>query len=347
MEKYFKAFNFTLIIITLVGYLSHYISPADFWLPNIIGIGFPVLLLLNVLFIFYWILKKSHLAIYSILTLVVGWSIIKATIGLECKSYKSKDCITIMNYNINGLSLLQFKDRTEGIESFNKFLNKENPDIICFQEFTNSRKGLEYHVGTIKYLANMNYLTRSDDNSTVVISKFPITNTGNVPFENGNGSNGCSYMDIKIKNKTLRLYNLHLESNRVSGRAKDIASDRKINKQKLFDLKSILGSIKKFSSIRSKQTDQVANKVFKEKLPTIVCGDFNEPPLSYTYSKFTKKFKDAFSNCGCGFGTTYAGNIPGLKIDHVFYNEQVQMLSTNILKVPYSDHNPTVSKFKL
>jgi endonuclease/exonuclease/phosphatase family metal-dependent hydrolase len=252
-----------------------------------------------------------------------------------------------MNYNINGMSLSNFKNREEGDILFDKFLNKEKPDIICFQEFTNSKKGLEYHIGRFDYLKKMNYLTRTDDNTTVVLSKFPISETGNVPFENSNGSNGCTFMNVKIKDKKLRLYNLHLESNRVSGRAEELASDRKINKQKLFDIKSILGSVRKFSKIRTKQTDVIVSRVIKEKLPTIVCGDFNEPPLSYSYHKFASNLNDAFSTCGCGFGTTYAGNIPGLKIDHIFYNDKVTMLSTSIKKVPFSDHYPTVSKFKL
>jgi endonuclease/exonuclease/phosphatase family metal-dependent hydrolase len=206
---------------------------------------------------------------------------------------------------------------------------------------------LNFCLKELSYLKSFPYIIRSDVNTTLIFSKIAIIDTKDIKFDPTNGSNGCTRIDFSLNDKKISIYNQHLESNRVSDRASNFANNKKINTKRIFELKSMLGSIRRFSKIRVKQTESIIKNVKNNENPIVICGDFNDPPLSYTYNMYAKYLKDAFKNCGCGFGTTYAGDIPGLKIDHVFYNNKIKMLSSEIKSVNFSDHYPTVSKFNI
>ena len=77
----------------------------------------------------------------------------------------------------------------------------------------------------------------------------------------------------------------------------------------------------------------------------IVCGDFNDTPQSYTYNLLSENLNDSFKTKGVGFGTTYAGSIPALRIDYILTHEKIKVQSHKILKENYSDHFPVICKF--
>ena len=57
-------------------------------------------------------------------------------------------------------------------------------------------------------------------------------------------------------------------------------------------------------SLRSKQAEAIAQHIENSPYPVIVCGDFNDTPVSYTYRMMKTGLKDAFRQSGFGFGGT-------------------------------------------
>jgi endonuclease/exonuclease/phosphatase family metal-dependent hydrolase len=79
--------------------------------------------------------------------------------------------------------------------------------------------------------------------------------------------------------------------------------------------------------------------------PVIVLGDFNDTPQSYTYAVIRgEDLHDSFVQRGSGIGTTYAGSIPGLRIDFVMTGSRFTIIRHEVLKLPYSDHYPVVAE---
>ena len=101
------------------------------------------------------------------------------------------------------------------------------------------------------------------------------------------------------------------------------------------------------AQIRAKQAEILTNHIASSPYPVIVCGDFNDIPVSYTYRTLSQNLNDAFEKRGFGFGTTYSGNIPALKIDYILTAKRIKIFNCTILKVPYSDHYPMVSELGL
>jgi endonuclease/exonuclease/phosphatase family metal-dependent hydrolase len=83
----------------------------------------------------------------------------------------------------------------------------------------------------------------------------------------------------------------------------------------------------------------------KSPYPVIICGDFNDTPVSYAYHQLTSNYQDAFECCGNGIGKTLKGKIPAFRIDYVIYDNNFTPLSYQELKVNLSDHYPVKSEF--
>ena len=102
-----------------------------------------------------------------------------------------------------------------------------------------------------------------------------------------------------------------------------------------------------FSKIRVKQAEEVAAHIQQCPYPVIVCGDFNELPLSYPYRIISKGLKDAFLERGKGWGFTYCGKIPGLRLDYVLVSPEIEVIDFKIPKRKLSDHYPVIAYLKI
>ena len=98
---------------------------------------------------------------------------------------------------------------------------------------------------------------------------------------------------------------------------------------------------------RAKQSRILAEHISQSPYPTMVCGDFNDTPVSYCYQTVSKNLTDAFVSCRRGIGQTYVGKIPLLRIDYIFHSKDIESLSFKIHPENYSDHHPISTEFRL
>ena len=99
------------------------------------------------------------------------------------------------------------------------------------------------------------------------------------------------------------------------------------------------------NKIRPNQVDKVMANIDACSEPSIVVGDFNDTPLSYTYSRLSRGRKDSFLEVGKGFGATYCSLWPMLRIDYILYPETLKARWYDRGDVKYSDHYPILSSF--
>jgi endonuclease/exonuclease/phosphatase (EEP) superfamily protein YafD len=99
--------------------------------------------------------------------------------------------------------------------------------------------------------------------------------------------------------------------------------------------------------IRAYEARILSSSIQKSTLPLIVIGDFNDPPSSYVYHTIRGSLLDAFTSCGWGWGSTYSGPIPFLRIDNIFCSDPIKPTSFEILPTNISDHHPIKATFIL
>jgi endonuclease/exonuclease/phosphatase family metal-dependent hydrolase len=129
------------------------------------------------------------------------------------------------------------------------------------------------------------------------------------------------------------VYTTHLASYRFKQKDFDAIDDATKNKW------GVVRKMKHAFEERAVQAEIVSNEINKSPYPTIITGDFNDVPNSYTYQKIAKGWQDAFLSKGFGFGATYLGLSPILRIDYILANEKWSVTSWEQTDENLSDHH--------
>lgn len=340
-----RFFNVLLILVTLVTYVSPFVNPASFWMISIWGLFYPWLLFFNVMFVVIWLFSsRKKWALVSLSTIILGWGYLTGFIGFSSGNPSLEtNQINLMSYNVNELQMLNRLSKAEKIEAFKdiqQYLSQHGSvDILCVQDLTSSNIDLFKEFFSFK---NSQILGKQKV-MTGIFTSYPILDKGIIRFD---GSfNSCVWADLKIEDDTIRVYSVHLESNRISGEAGDVISTGNLNEETTRKkVRNMFVKYKRSTIRRSEQAAIIAEHVAGSPHPVILCGDLNDTPLSRAYRLVSAGLQDGFKEVGKGIGTTYAGGIPGLRIDYIFADSNFEILQHKILKDRVvSDHYPIFS----
>lgn len=259
--------------------------------------------------------------------------------------------LNVLSYNVRLFDRYN-SNRQEASRNKNEILNyirDVNPDIACFQEFYHQDAPTTFVTkdSILKIMESNQYheryahkLAGRQNFGVAMFSKHPIIAKGNVNFESHKGNhNYCIFADI-VKNKdTFRVYNVHLQSIKFEKVDYDLFDTDKLNsKEQSNNAFNLIRKVKNAYPIRAKQAELVHQHMEDCPYSIIVCGDFNDTPLSYTYNQFATHLTDAFRNTSKGLGATYAGRIPVGRIDFIFHSNSLGSKNFNIQKEALSDH---------
>jgi endonuclease/exonuclease/phosphatase family metal-dependent hydrolase len=337
----------------LVGsYISTHINPEKQVIWAFLGLGFPVLFTINLGYLVYWLIRRKIQLIIPLVAILLGAHHISHVyqISLKPKKDNNKNAIHVMNYNVRLFDLYNWTKNKETRNLIFEQLNNVQPDIICFQEFYQSDSvDFTTRDTLVKFLKANNYYegysqkARLDSHFGVVtFSKYPIIN-GYVGTFEGERSNNYVVTDLLINEDTVRVINAHVGSigfkegdyQYIGGKGTTNYFPGQKKPKEVFQQK-ILDRLHLGFKRRGAQVNKLADEVKKSPYPVILCGDFNDTPVSYTYGTFDKLLIDSFTEKGNGLGGTYIGYIPGLRIDYIFH-------STHFKAVDYTTHPEKLS----
>lgn len=267
--------------------------------------------------------------------------------GFNLSQAKPKEPLTVVSYNSHSFRNLfpPKKDNTLEQKKFKKNVEKKigKIEIFCIQEFWAFDKTVE----KIKSLFNLPHFEKHTRRGTAIFSKYPIIRKGDIEFKKT--GNSCLWVDIQIDKEIVRVYSLHLESSKISGDAAVLKEDANLRDKKTWQgIKDILKKYRRSTNKRVNQMSVVKQHISDTPHSVIVCGDFNDTPVSYVYKKMSEGLCDNFKEAGRGWGATYNGSIPMLRIDYIFTEfENFKVYEHGILREGYSDHYPVYSQLKL
>ncbi len=340
ISKLLRWGNLVTILLTFVSYLSPFINPASFWPLTFFGMAYPWLLLVNILFVLWWLFRKDRYLFFSLACIFLGWNHLTGFIGWQSPdSYDPEKVISILTYNIqSGLEYQKIKElKRIGDGPLFDVLHKSRPNsLLCFQEIR--RQYLKELSEELKY-PHFHVLPKA---SAAILSPLPFLAKGGKRFQNS--ANSYLWVDVSIDNQRIRLFNVHLQSNKVSVVTDKVLQEGHLQEKETWrDIRTVISKIKSATQARSRQAKALAQEIAASPYPVIVCGDFNDTPQSFSYHLLRQGLKDTFREKGQGFGTTYAGGIPALRIDYILTDPKFMVLDNQIPKVPFSDHYPVIS----
>ncbi len=335
-------FNIVLTVLTFLAYALPFLAPKIFPFLSVLTLVMPLFLVLNSLFFIYWFLQFKKQMMLSGLVLLIGITFINKFYKFSATNLpESENDFKVMSYNVRLFNLFKWIDVDNVPDKIQDFINSQNPDIICIQEFSSSSEKIDLRVYKHKYLLKSGNKIKT---AQAIFSKFPIINKGDILFPNSN--NNAIFTDIKKGKDTIRVYNIHLESLKISPDVTEINDDvNEINQSKTEKI------IKRISSaFEAQQIQSDLIKAHKEscKFPIIICGDMNNSAYSYVYRNIRGKLNDAFEEAGEHFGSTYKFKYYPARIDYIFTDKKIKVKNfSNFSDFKFSDHTPIVSRLEI
>ena len=278
----------------------------------------------------------------SLFLIMSGYNYLYSYIRIKSKTSDQKG-ITICSYNVKNFAGPDNKtDRRWNQVIIQKFLKDQNQDVVCLQEIDSfSIKGFNpFHVSPTSPDSTFYSTIARKNGNLIIFSKYPIVGRGDIYFKNT--PNMIIFADLKIKKDTFRIYNCHLQSYQFPAASINALNSTSMEdqNQNLRDARFLGSRIKRTLIERTKQVERLKDHIGHSPYPVIVCGDFNDTPVSYTYRMIKRDLKDAFVESGIGTGNTFKGRLLSFRIDYILHSSEVAAYNFQVGKVKYSDHNP-------
>ena len=349
-------FNAVAVIALFMAYLANYLNPKIYFFAALCGLFYPYILFVNILFIVLWLFRVRKYCFISLIAILMGFNSFQRFYQFSGKDIPSDstDLVKMLSYNVQIFGLYNNENQQDEIIHF---LKGEMPDIVCLQEYCqdntqklvrqlkDSLNAADYHLYTPlsrgKYQFGM-----------VIFSKFPIVNKETIFFKDAK-TNHAMFADLKINEDTIRVYNVHFQSLYFGAEdylfAKQATSNTDFSNDELKKNSiRILKKIKKGFAKRSSQADALSDHIKLSPYKTIVCGDFNDTPWSYTYKQIRNLLDDSFVRSGKGRGYTMVINrLLSFRIDYIFHDKSFKNYGFKTTKSNASDHYPICTYLRI
>lgn len=363
-KRVFVILHIGIVLLFLLSCANAFLHPEKWWFFALLGLAFPYLLILVIVFLLFWTLFRSKWAFLSLVALLLGFTNIRALIAFHPGEYsttKQAQTVRVMTWNVRWFD--EQKRITKGAYPSRKqmlsFIKEQDPDILCFQEYFETNK---VNYSNLKDIQKMNYpywykvidYGRQGgplEVGVAIFSRYPITDSMRIRYPGPvqlRAAESLISCDIRVGDQTIRVFNTHLQS--VLFQKEDYERLRMIKTadDSILDAsKSIVKKLKQGYTSRGAQVDIVREQLDKSPYPVVICGDFNDVPNSYTYFHIRGNRQDAFISASNGIGRTYADIAPTLRIDYIMADKRFEVVQCKRFAVPYSDHYPVLADIQL
>jgi endonuclease/exonuclease/phosphatase family metal-dependent hydrolase len=341
--------------------LARYISPAATWLFAFFGLIFPQLLLANVALFVFWLLVKRRTLWIHAAVIIPSLFFVPAYVQIRMEKEEGRrendgkrttatahtphstlhSPLKIITYNVH-LFGINYKNKTlRTLPDIAQFIRKEAPAVVCLQEIAAfDTLAVRKAFGDYPYC---HFYLRPQRNrtlyATAILSRYPIVGKGTITLQSA--GDVCIYADIPVAGDTVRVYNNHLQSTRL-----DLAmsfSRLKQDEKRHEEIKEVSVRLRDAFVKRAGQVELVAAHVAAAPYRVVVCGDFNDLPMSYTYRTMKGNLRDAFIEAGAGIPSTFRSRLPAFRIDYIFCDRAFKVTHFYIPKMDCSDHYPVVA----
>lgn len=316
-----------------------YIDPHRMWILPTLTLCAPIIYILEIASLLYWIIRwKWRFAAFAAVFVLVGTIYLPLYYKIDLTrrydtKYVERNFTKVVSYNVaNG-------NNTELVG----YIGEMHPDIICLQEFLREDDSKWDALGS----GYKSTVSSNDNYSCEIFTRYPILHQGqidSIPRYN------AVWADLKIADDTVRVINLHLQSTAI--RPEDTQFIQ--HHEYIFDherenkLKSIIHRLAENTCKRAIQADTIRRFMDKSPYDMIVCGDFNDVPLSYSYHRIAEDMKDTFGEAGNGYSYTFDGYFRMLQIDHILVSPDIEVISYEAdNSAAYSDHYPVITRLKI
>lgn len=342
--------NLMTIFLLLVCSLSTYLHPTDYPYLAVLGLGFPAFLLANILFLFFWLVFYIKNIWIPLVGFVLNFAFIRDYCPVNWPSEPPSGSLKVLTYNIEAFG-------HDSVDAHGKsvvlnYILDADADIVCLQESSptggmtlsqldSTMKSRGYY---IPERANCD-----PEHRFLCYAKLPFIDCEEISYESE--TNGSIAYRLLDEQDTILLVNNHFESVKLTVKDKtqykEMIKDPERDKVKSGG-RLLMRKLSRAFAIRGPEVDSVMNYIQKSKCKSvIVCGDFNDSPISYTYRALTEHLTSAFEQSGNGLGLSYNQKGFYVRIDHILFSNAWKSYGTKVdNSFAASDHYPLITYLK-
>jgi endonuclease/exonuclease/phosphatase family metal-dependent hydrolase len=354
--------NLVVVIFFLLACLASYLDPHNWWFISFLGLAFPFLLIIVLIFLVWWLIVKRKWASISGIALLLGIKSITLFyafhIPASFKMQKDKSSIRIVSWNVARFIEMK-RNNNKGSQTRQKMmalLREQDADILCLQEFFHSTDGA-YYANIDHIRKNLHYpyyyFSQDDDGfphltGSIIFSRYPIIDSGIIRYPRPTLPDALIHADIRVNADTIRVYTTHLQSLQFGKNDYEkIDQIKGVDDSLLSNSRTIFSKVKNAVINRSTQAYIIGEVLDDSPFPLLFCADLNDVPNSYTYSTIRGDMQDAFLKKGGGIGRTFSALSPTLRIDYIFADHEFRIRQFKRIVKDYSDHYMLVSDVQL
>ena len=349
----FAGANVAIVLLMLATGYSDHISPVSFPLLSTMGMVFPAFLLANLLFVFFWLTFKWR----RVWIPIVGYLLAYPALALYMPMHSTQDVpdgtIKLLSYNVCSYSGVDNFKENEGFDTIYHYLARQDADIVCLQEDVDTWRRYVFHRYEKIYPYNdtIFFFNQNEANGMGIHSRFPIIRRERIPYESR--ANGSVAWYLQVGNDTVLVINNHLECTNLT--KEDRSRYEQILKGKMSrdtvreESKLLVQKVGRANAIRATGAEAVHRYIEEHRqYPMIVCGDFNDNPISYSRHVISKGLTDCFAETGRGLGLSYNRKGFYFRIDHILCSDQFTPYNCQVDdEINASDHYPIFCWLKL
>ncbi|WP_223034046.1 endonuclease/exonuclease/phosphatase family protein [Hanstruepera marina] len=333
IDKIIYLINGLLAFMLLLSYCLPLVPPKTFPILSVLSLGVPFLIIINIIFFFYWLVKLKKQLSISFVVLLIGYFAFGSLYKFSNSEYaKSSNDLEVMNYNVRLFNLYDWIPEKDMVGEMTNLIKKQNPDVLSIQEFhPHNDLDLSFFKYKFEKLSG-----KKVKYGQAIFSQYPIINSGSIEFPNT--SNNAIFIDIVKHEDTLRIYNIHLQSMRI---------DANVDKLKQEDSERLFKRVERTFEMQQSQAELFLEHKTKCPYQMIICGDFNNTSFSYVYNAIRGDLVDTFKESGNGFGRTYDFKFFPIRIDFILSDPSFEVKDFKTFDEHYSDHYPISATLQL
>lgn len=321
------------MFLLVISFVLPYLPPSTFPTLSVLSLAVSPLILLNIFFAIYWLIRMKKRFVPSALVVVIAYFHFNSffQFSSEGDPDEFQHTLSVMSFNVRLFNAYEKNPEPDAVaDSFSELLTTHQPDIVCIQEYY-SKQQVDFSAYPHRFV---HFKDSSQALGHAIFSKYPIVNQGGFDFQKS--YNNTIFADIQVGNDTVRVYNLHLQSLGILPSV-DFLQQRGTER--------IQKRISETFVIQEQQASTILNHKEKSSYPALLVGDFNNTPFSYTYRILKEGMQDAYMKRGHALGTTYWFNIYPMRIDFIFGDAKMETLKFEVGSKSFSDHKPIFAHF--
>jgi endonuclease/exonuclease/phosphatase family metal-dependent hydrolase len=342
--------NIVSVLLMLLSGYSDRLSPVGHEELACAGMAFPIIIAVNLLFVPLWVIFSWRRLIIPVVGLVLAYVPIRIYIPLHADSTIPDDALRVISWNVAGYGGNWKYEHA--FDSVWTYIERQHADIVCLQEDMGARVNVKNYKLYFPY-NDTTHIAHSPSLTNVLglHTRFPILKKERINYDSHTNGSVAHY--LLIDGDTVIVINNHLELTHLSvsdrARYNDMIEGEMEKEDAQAETIHLIRTLGSSMAKRAPQADAVHAYIEAHShYPIILCGDFNDTPISYARHTIAQRLTDCYVETGRGVGISFNRKGFKFRIDHLMCSSHFKPFGCKIdSKNDVSDHYPLLCGLKM